>query len=326
MSLPKFRKNYYGYLFLAPFVIGFLIFGLYPVYNTLALSFTDYTLMSRTGTFIGLKNFERLFADDVFMKAVRNTWMIWILNFIPQIGVAMLLSVWFTSTRLKIKAVGVWRAIFFLPNLLMPAVVAALFFSLFSYYGPVNQFMVRAGFLKEAMQYLQNATITRGLVVFIQWWMWFGQTIIIVMAGMTSIPISLYEAAMVDGATATQMFRRITLPLLKPILIYIFVTSLVGGMQMFDIPYLLTDGRGSPSSSIMTNNILMYMKFASSKGHIGAASSVGVLVFIMTCVCALGIFYFLREKDSTDGKKTKRKLFNVEQKNLDPESKMSVAR
>jgi len=147
------------------------------------------------------------------------------------------------------------------------------------------------------MQFLQNVTIARSLVIFIQWWMWFGQTVIILMAGMTSIPISLYEAAMVDGATSSQMFGRITLPLLKPILIYVFVTSLVGGMQMFDIPYLLTDGRGSPGSSILTNNILMFLKFSSSKGHIGAASSVGVLVFVMTSICALGIFYFLREKN-----------------------------
>ena len=99
-----------------------------------------------------------------------------------------------------------------------------------------------------------------------------------------------------------QMFRRITLPLLKPILIYIFVTSMVGGMQMFDIPYLLTDGRGSPSQSILTNNILMYMKFSSAQGHIGAASAVGVMVFIMTCLCALGIFYFLRDKDEADSR------------------------
>lgn len=297
MNLASLKKTNYGYLFIAPFVIGFLIFGLYPVYNTVALSFTDTTLMSRESSFIGLKNFERLFADNVFMNAVKNTWLLWILNFIPQIGIAMLLSVWFTSARLKLKAVGTWRALFFLPNLLVPAAVAALFFSLFSFYGPVNQFLVRTGFLPEAMQFLQNVTITRSLVIFIQWWMWFGQTIIILMAGMTSIPTSLYEAAMVDGATSSQMFGRITLPLLKPILIYIFVTSLVGGMQMFDIPFLLTDGRGSPSSSILTNNILMYLKFASSKGHIGSASSVGVLVFIMTTICALGIFYFLREKE-----------------------------
>ena len=302
MSLSKFRKDYYGYIFIAPFVIGFLIFGLYPVYNTLALSFTDTTLMSKNADFVGLKNFERLFADDVFMNAVKNTWLIWILNFIPQIGIALLLSAWFTNARLKIKGIGVWRALFFLPNLLVPASVAALFFAFFSFYGPVNQFMVRYGFLPEAMHYLQSVPVMRGLVVFIQWWMWFGQTVIIVMAGMTSIPVSLYEAAMVDGATAAQMFRRITLPLLKPILIYVFVTSLVGGMQMFDIPFLLTDGRGSPNGSIQTNNILMYMKFASSKGHIGAASSVGVLVFIMTSICALGIFYFLGERNDQPNK------------------------
>jgi multiple sugar transport system permease protein len=293
----KFKRDHYGYLFIAPFVIAFLIFGLYPIYNTLYLSFTDTTLLGGEGNFVGLKNFQRLFADDVFMKAVRNTWLIWILNFIPQVGIALLLSVWFTSVRLRVRSVGIWRAVFFLPNLLMPAAVAALYFSLFSFYGPVNQFMVRTGLLPEAMQFLQNATIARGLVIFIQWWMWFGATIILLMAGMTSIPVSLYESSMIDGANERQMLWRITVPLLKPILIFIFVTSLVGGMQMFDIPYLLTDGRGSPAGSIMTNNILMYLKFSSSKGHIGAASAVGVLVFIMTCICALGIFHFLREKD-----------------------------
>jgi multiple sugar transport system permease protein len=308
-------RNYYGYLFIAPFIIGFLLFGLYPVYNTLALSFTNTTLLSPEGSFIGLDNFKRLFADDFFIKAVLNTWRVWLMNFIPQIGIAMLLSVWFTSVRLKIRAVGVWRALFYLPNLLMPAAIAALFNSLFAFYGPANQFLVRAGVLEEAMHFLQNVPVTRGLVVFIQWWMWFGQTIIILMAGMTSIPVPLYEAAMVDGATGWQMFRNITLPLLKPILIFIFVTSLVGGMQLFDIPYLLTDGRGSPQGAIMTNIILMYTKFSSSKGHIGAASSVGILVFFMTSVCALSIFYFLRDKDAalTNGKTKKNGFFRRDQ-------------
>ena len=299
MILARIKKINSGYFFIAPFILAFLIFGLYPVYNTIYLSFTDATLMSGTAKLVGLKNFERLFADAVFMTAVKNTWLIWMLNFIPQIGIAMLLSVWFTSARLKIKYGGVWRALFYLPNLLMPAAVASLFFSLFSFFGPVNQLLVRSDILPQAVDFLQKADITRGLVVFIQWWMWFGQTVIILMAGMTSISLSLYEAALVDGANAWKMFRYITLPLLKPVLVYIFVTSLVGGMQMFDIPYLLTDGRGSPSNSILTNNILMYMKFRSTKGHIGAASSVGVLVFIITTVSALLIFYLMRDKDQS---------------------------
>jgi multiple sugar transport system permease protein len=300
------RKKYYGYFFIAPFIIGFLLFGLYPVYNTFALSFTNTTLMNRSGEFIGLENITRLLTDEFFWKAISNTWIIWAWNFVPQVGIAMLISVWFTSQRLRIKGVGVWRALFFLPNLLMPAAVAGLFISLFSYYGPANQFLVRAGFVPEAVHFLLDVGWTRGIVVFIQWWMWFGQTIIILMAGMTSIPTSLYEAAMVDGASGSEMFRRITLPLLKPILLYIFVTSLVGGMQMFDVPFLLTDGRGAPQYSIMTNAILMYAKFSSSKGHIGAASAVGLLVFIMTTVVALGLFYFLRDKDMARERKAEK--------------------
>jgi multiple sugar transport system permease protein len=278
------------------------------LYNTFALSFTDMTLMNASSAkYIGLDNFKRLFADNFFMKGVTNTWLLWLLNFIPQIGIALLLSAWFTSARLKIKGVGLWRALFYLPNLLMPATIAALFFSLFQFYGPVNQAIVQLGFVDEAVHFLQKVSVARALVIFIQWWMWFGQTTIIIMAGIAAIPVHLYEAAMVDGATGTQMFRRITMPLLKPILTYVFVTSLVGGMQMFDIPFLLTDQRGGPSSSIMTNNILMYMKFSSSKGHIGAASSVGVLVFIMTTVVALGIFYFMRERKLPSARKRQEK-------------------
>lgn len=296
MFSAKIVKNYYGYLFIAPFIIGFLIFGLYPVYNTLSLSFTDATLMRATSKFVGLQNFQRLFADSTFLTAVKNTWALWLMNFIPQIGIALLLSVWFTNTQLKIKGGGLWRMMFYMPNLMMQSAVAALFFSLFSFYGPVNQFLVRADILPEAIDFIRSPAVMRGLVVFIQWWLWFGQTTILLMAAMTSISVAIYEAATVDGASTFQMFRFITLPLIKPVMLYVLVTSLVGGMQLFDIPFLLTDGRGSPANSILTSNIMMYMRFRSSQGHIGAASSVGVMVFIMTTFVALLLFYALRDK------------------------------
>lgn len=298
----KLKHHQYGYLFVAPFIIGFLVFGLYPVVNTILLSFTDRTLMSSEYNFVGLKNFQLLFADKTFITAVTNTWELWLMNFIPQIGIAILLAIWFTNNRLKLKGVGIWRMIFYMPNLMMASAVAALFFSLFSYYGPVNQLLVRSGFLPEAVDFLRKPAVARGLVVFIQWWMWFGQTTILLMAAMTAISPSLYDAAEVDGAGTFQMFWMITLPLIKPVLIYILVTSLVGGMQMFDIPYLLTDGRGSPANSILTNTINMYMKFHSSKGHIGAASAVGLVVFLMTSVVALLIFFLLREKHDEPAK------------------------
>lgn len=304
MMKKKSRINP-GYFFIAPFVIGFLIFGLYPVINTVYLSFTNTSLLVRDVKFVGLNNFKVLFTDKMFLTAVKNTWFLWILNFIPQLGVALLLSVWFTSNRLKIKGVGVWRLLYYLPNLLMPATVAALFFSMFSFYGPVNQFLVRLGFIPEAIDYIRQPAVMRAVVIFIQFWLWFGQTTIVTMAAMTSISTSLTEAAIVDGASGWQIFRYITLPLIKPVMIYILVTSLVGGMQMFDIPYLLTDGRGSPTNAILTNNILMYMKFR-TKGLIGAASSNGVMIFIMTTVVALLIFYLLRDKESVKAAKESR--------------------
>ncbi|HYE11331.1 MAG TPA: sugar ABC transporter permease [Patescibacteria group bacterium] len=302
-STSKINKNFYGYLFTAPFIIGFLLFSLYPLIYTFFLSFTNMTMMSKTYKMIGLENFTKLFADKFFLQAMANTWKLWLLNFIPQIGIAMLLAVWFTSNRLKIKFVGIWRTIFYLPNLLMPATIAVMFFSFFSLYGPVNQFTVRAGIINDAIDFFRSNGWTQSILVFIQWWMWFGSTLIILMAGMTSISPTYYEAAMVDGASSWDMFAKITLPLLKPVLIYTLVTSLVGGMQMFDIPYMLTDGRGSPNNSIMTMNVLMYMKFSSNKGHIGAASSVGIMIFIITSIAALLVMKALSEREHKPAKK-----------------------
>jgi cellobiose transport system permease protein len=299
----RLEKNYYAYIFLAPFIAGFLLFGLYPIFNTFYLSLTNTTIMSKTHAFIGFDNFTALFKDKFFSQSIGNTWFIWIMNFIPQLGAALLLSVWFTSTRLRLKSVSFWRAMLYLPNLLMPATIAVLFFSFFSYYGPINQTLVRLGLQNEAIHYMNSESFAKIIVAFIQWWMWFGSTIIVLMAGMTSISTSLYESAMVDGARGWDMFTSITLPLLKPVMVYTLVTSLVGGMQMFDIPYLLTDGRGSPNGSIMTMNILMYMKFSSSKGHIGAAATVGVMIFIITTFCSAMIFRLLRENDEVPAKK-----------------------
>lgn len=293
----KINKDYYGYIFIAPFVIGFVIFFLYPILNTFYLSLTNATIMKKGYEFIGLHNFKVLFNDSYFLKAIGNTWMLWIGTFIPQLSIAMLISVWFTNGRLNLKGVGFFRAIIYLPHLLMPAAVAALFHSLFTLYGPINQLLVQSGLTEAAIEFFRNETFTRGLVIFIQWWLWFGTSALIFTAGLTSIDVGLYESAMIDGANSVKMFFRITIPLLKPIISYMLVTSLVGAMQLFDIPMLLTDGGGEPRGAIMTNTILMMNKFNSSKGHIGAASAVAVVVFIMTCVFAFGIFYFLRDKD-----------------------------
>ncbi len=299
------NKNSSGYFFVLPFIIIFLIFGFWPLVNTFRLSFTDTILMSRKFKYVGLDNFVHIFKDPSFIKAFKNTAYIWILNFIPQIGLAMLFSVWFTSKKLKLKGVGLFRTLFYLPNVLMPAAIAALFASLFDFYGPANQLLVRLGIFSEGMMFFRNPSFSQALVIYIQWFMWFGQTIIILMAGMTSISGDFYESAMIDGANSGQMFRKITLPMLRPVMVYTLVTSLVGGMQMFDIPFMLTDGRGAPNGSIMTANVFMYLKYSSNKGHIGLASTVGVTIFIITSIVALAIFKILKDPD--DIEKNKRK-------------------
>ncbi|MCL2323216.1 MAG: sugar ABC transporter permease [Oscillospiraceae bacterium] len=306
-KIPRKRssidKNKYGYLFVTPFILGILIFTIYPVIYTLYLGLTNTTIMTKQSDFVGFQNYVQLFKDKVFLNSVITTWKLWLLNFIPQLGVALLFSVWFTSTRLKIRFVGFWRTIFYLPNLLMPVTIAVLFNALLSFYGPINQFLVRIGILKQAADFLRMAGVMQGTVSYIQWWMWFGSTIIIITAGMTSISASLYESAMVDGASSMGMFTRITLPLLRPILLYILVTSLVGGMQMFDIPFMLTDTKGSPNFSILTMVMSMYMRFASSKGNLGTAATVGTCIFIITSVVSLILFRFLRSKDVEPKKK-----------------------
>ncbi len=294
----KMNKDHYGYFFIAPFLIVFLLFSFYPIVNTFYLSLTNTQLMSgQSGTFIGLQNFVKLFETPLFMKSVKTTWLIWLLNFIPQMGFALLLAVIFNNQRLKLRGVGIYKAIYFLPNLLMPAAVAALFSSFLSLYGPVNQVLMQLGLIDSAINYLSLPKYAIFTVAFIQWWMWFGQTTIVLFAGMTSISPTYYEAAMVDGASQFVMFRSITLPLLKPILVYTLVTSLVGGLQMFDIPFLLTNGAGAPQGSIMTMNILMNMKRTSATGDIGAAATVSVMIFIMSSIVSVVIMKLLSEKE-----------------------------
>lgn len=295
-SKNKINKNYYGYIFTLPFIVIFLAFNLYPLLYTFYLSLTDTTLMNSSYHFVGLANFQQLFSDNYFLKSAINTWKIWLMNFIPQLTIAMLLAIWFVNNRLKIKFIGLWRTIYYLPNILMPVAIAALFYNFFSLYGPVNQIAVRTGILEEAYNFFRNPFWTQFIVAFIQWWMWYGVTIIFLMAGLSSISPSYYESALVDGANSWQMFTKITLPLLKPVLIYVLVTSLSGGMQMFDIPYLLTDGTGAPDGAIRTMSVLMYMKFSSGDGYIGAAASVGVMIFLITAVAAFIIINLLKER------------------------------
>ena len=147
---------------------------------------------------------------------------------------------------------------------------------------------MQIGFISEPYKFLSHTGSARGLIALMNCLMWFGNTTILLMAGMMGIDTSLFEAAEVDGATSTQVFFKITLPLLRPILVYVIITSLIGGIQLFDVPQILTNGTGNPVRSTMT--LIMYLnKHLYSKNY-GMAGALSVVLFIITGILSLIIF------------------------------------
>lgn len=212
----------------------------------------------------------------------------WLMGFVPQIIVSLLLAAWFTDIRLRLKASGFFKTVIYLPNLIMASAFAMLFYSIFSDHGPINQILINAGVIEEPIRFFSNVWTTRGLVALMNFMMWFGNTTILLMAGMMGIDTALFEAAEVDGAKPFQTFTKITMPLLKPILMYVMITSMIGGIQMFDVPQILTDGAGNPNNSTMT--LIMYLnKHLYSKNY-GMAGALSVILFIVTGILSVIVY------------------------------------
>lgn len=289
------RYNKFAYLFLAPFIIGFLIFQLYPIVYTIVIGFSDLSGWKLDFEIVGIKNFITLINNDLFIKSIKNTFIIWITNFIPQILLALVLSAWFTSLKLKLKGTGFFKVVFYLPNIITAASVAILFYALFSYpIGPMNFILTKLNVIAEPYDFFRSTTATRGIVSFIQFWMWYGQTTIVIISGILSINTSLFESAMVDGATDRQIFTKITLPLLKPILLYTMVTSLIGGLQIFDIPFLLTGG--NPDNSVLTVTMYIYKQAFEGNRNLNIASAASVILLLISIVLSFIVFQIFRER------------------------------
>lgn len=286
----------YGQMFVAPFIIAFLLFQLYPIVYTVTLSFTDLAGWETELNFVGFRNYINLLQNEHFLRAFKNTWLIWTINFIPQLGISLILAKWFTDTANKLKGEGIFKAVFYLPNIITAASLAVLFSTLFGFPdGPVNQLLVHFNVIQEPFEFFRSKTGTRLIVAFVQFWRWYGSTFIILMAGIMGINPSLFEAAKIDGASDWKIFTNITLPLLKPITLYILITSLVGGMQMFDIPFLITNGYGAPDNAITTSMIYIYNQaFTGSRNFfMSATASVVILIVIMIIS---GIIYKLMNR------------------------------
>lgn len=296
------KYNRYGYYFLLPFFIVFLLFSLYPIIYTIYLSFTNLSGWSTDAQLVGFKNYLSIMHNQLFLKSIKNTFILWILNFIPQMGVALLLAAWFTNQKLKLKNTQFFKVVFYLPNVITAASVAVLFSALFSYpMGPINLFLIKLGVISHASNFFQNNVATIFIVAFIQFWMWYGQTMIVLQSGILGISESLFESARVDGASDGQIFWKITMPLLRPIVLYTLVTSLIGGLQVFDIPYLLT--QGGPNNSVLTITMYIYQQAFSGNRNFYLAATASVVLLLLSIVLSLLMFRGLKGRTKVGGAK-----------------------
>ncbi|MDD3819126.1 MAG: sugar ABC transporter permease [Actinomycetota bacterium] len=298
------NKNNYGYFFIIPFFIFFIVLQLYPLIYTLFLSFTNLSTANPQGDFVGLSNYIRLAQDNFFRLSLKNTWRIWIVCFIPQLIFALLLAT--ILTRSKIKGKDVFRGVYFLPNLVTAASIGILFNVLLGWQsGAINQILVALRIITEdqKIHFLASPFWTSTAVSAILWWMWFGHSMILFMAAMVAVPQTYYDAAAVDGANAWQSFWKITVPQIKPVMIYVLVTSLIGGMNNFDIPFVIGEGQnlgtGGPLKSILTMVMYLYnMAFTGGRQR-GYAAAIAFAIFFIVIICSVIIFRLMsREEES----------------------------
>jgi multiple sugar transport system permease protein len=300
----------YGYIFSIPFVLAFLVFLLYPLVYTAVIGFTDLRGMAATEWNIlddPLDNFRSLLNNNTFRVSVTNTFKIWIINFIPQMFLALLFTAWFTSRRHKFYGMGTFKILFYMPNIITAASIAILFSVLFMFpVGVVNDALVRLGFIERPFNFNASGNATQLIIAFIQFWMWYGYTMLILISGVLGQNPAMYEASEIDGATGAQQFFRITLPNLRTIMLFLFVTSLVGGLNMFDIPRLYNDGQ--PDNASMTVALFIYNQAFAGNFLYNRAAAASMIVFVIIVILSALIFFALRDRDAIYEKKQIREM------------------
>lgn len=300
----------WGYIFIAPFFIVYAFFMIYPLINTFVLSFKGNG--ATVDEWIGFQNYQYLLfggedraANAIhkdFVSSLGNTLILWVGNFAIQIVLSLLLAVWFSDVRVKIKGTGFFKVVMYLPNIITAASVAAMFLMLFgnSKYGAVNSMLLNIEAIFEPIKFINNVWSSRVLVMLIQSWMWFGNTMLLLLSGIFGIDPSIFEAAEIDGSTGANTFFRITMPILKPIFVYVVITSMIGGLQMFDIPYLLHEGR-TIRPSLKTAAVYIYENFHAPSPNYGLSAAASVILFIVTAV--LGLLIYRYQNEPTKSKK-----------------------
>lgn len=253
-------------------------------------------------TFTGIDNYKRMIASGYFFKSILNTLLIWIMSIIPQLTIAFILALilcnkWFRGRFLL-------RNIYYFPNLVTPVTIGLLFGALFSYPGgAVNNIITALGL--EAVDFQNHQMLARVVIAIAICWKNFGFNIIYFTAGINSISDDVMEAAEVDGANAWKRITKITIPLMKPILIYVMVTSIIGGLQMFDESKLVFTSVPGDATTTMVK--YMYDS-AFVRFQFGYGASIAYGIFVIIAVFSVFSLIVTRNKKDEYGKVNKRKV------------------
>ncbi len=241
------KKRWVPYAFLSPYLLFYLAFGLFPIVFSFYVSLTSWDGIGDK-TFVGLDNYKFLFnPDSYFFKSVGNTLLFVVLTLPVQIALGLVIATLLYSRWVKWR--GLFQLINFLPYIVTPVAVGLMFNLLFDWQaGFVNKVLLKLGLVDEGIYWLGEPLYARMVIVLMLIWKGFGYTMVFYLAGLANVPKDLHEAAQVDGASGLRTFFSITLPLLKPVTVFIVITGIIGGFQLLEEPMLLLTGSGMGSS------------------------------------------------------------------------------
>ncbi len=270
------QENLAGYIFIAPMLIGTSVLVIFPILSSFILSFTNWNFISgfQNASFVGLQNYLNLLTSDVFLKSLRNNFLL--LLVIPvTLFVSLVLAV-VINKHVYFK--DVFKVIYFLPFISSIVAIAVLFRVLFHpTQGPVNQFLMAIG-IQNPPYWIADVNFALISVMIIMLWNGIGFSLIIYLAGLQNIPKELYEAAEMDGASAWYQFKKITLPLVSPTTFFLLITSIIANFKIFDLIIVLTNG--GPANSTITPVVYLYQQaFLDLKT--GYASAISFVLFLI---------------------------------------------
>ncbi|WP_281905717.1 carbohydrate ABC transporter permease [Phytohabitans aurantiacus] len=275
------------YLYIAPFFVLFGVFGAYPLAYTLWVSLHDWDLLAEDHPFVGLDNYTKLMGDADFWHSVVNTLGIFVISTVPQ----LLLALWIANLlNRQLRARTFFRMGILIPNITSTAAVAIVFGQLFSReFGLINWTLDLVGI--DAIDWRANRLASWVAVSTMVDWRWTGYNALIFLAAMQAIPRDLYESAAIDGANAFRQFWSITVPMLRPTIIFCVIVSTIGGLQLFTEPLLFNSGtnpiRGGPSRESQTMTMYMFENAFAPNFNFGYGSAVAWMLFALIAIVAI---------------------------------------